>query len=113
MILHIPPMKNSYYIQFYSLSTGYVEGTKPPEFSDSHKKPIPACGDRAVVAVDGRESPVSVATFAKTECHRRGFVGYKVYKGPNVLRWKPVSGYWPVSSGKVNHPRANSAYYGA
>ena len=45
-----------YYIQFKTLSTGYVEGTIPPIFKDENKKPIDLCGSDGVYILDGRLS---------------------------------------------------------
>ena len=67
------------YIQFYTMSTGYVEGTIPPKFGE--QVAIEATGDRGVIQVDGRLRQTKVACIAMYECSKRGFVGYKVLKG--------------------------------
>ena len=38
------------------LSTGYIQGSIPPQFSENNKKPIDACGSDAIVHLDGRKS---------------------------------------------------------
>lgn len=82
------------YIQFYTMSTGYIEGTIPPKFG----KPvaIEAAGDRGIIRVDGRLSQVKIAAIALQECKVRGFVGYKILKGVSLLDARPVSQFWPV-----------------
>ena len=45
-----------HYIQFMTLSTGYIQGTVPPQFSDENKKPIDLLGSDAIVYLDNRLS---------------------------------------------------------
>lgn len=92
-----------YYIQFFNLSTGYVPGSVPPRFDDAYKTLQPACGDRAVIRVDGRTTPANVA---------RGFAGYQVMRGSCLREAQPVSGVWPVATSETQ-PTARSAAYGA
>ena len=44
------------FIQFYRLSTGYIQGSIPPKFDKAHAKPIEALGSDGVLFVDGRWS---------------------------------------------------------
>ena len=44
------------FIQFYTLSAGYIQGTIPPKFDKAHAKPIEALGSDGVLFVDGRWS---------------------------------------------------------
>lgn len=43
-----------HYIQFKTLSTGYIEGTIPPQFSKDHVKPIDALGSDGIYYLDNR-----------------------------------------------------------
>ena len=43
-----------HYIQFMTLSTGYIQGTVPPQFSDENKKPIDLLGSDGIVYLDNR-----------------------------------------------------------
>lgn len=74
-------MKKRYFAEFYTLSTGYIGGTIPPEFSASNKKPIPVCGDRGTIVIDGRLSSQRMNALAADECKRRGYIGYKLHYG--------------------------------
>lgn len=87
------------YIQFYTMSTGYIEGTVPPKFSKQIA--IEATGDRSVIQVDGRLAQSKVVSIAMDECKARGFVGYKVLKGNKLSDAKPVSPFWAVR-GKID-----------
>ena len=97
------------YAQFYQMSTGYVEGTVPPRFDAAHKKPIEACGDRAVVIIDARLTPTNAAKIAREECIKRGFVGYRIFEGRSFSDAKAVSGYWPTPC-KADNTAASAAY---
>jgi hypothetical protein len=91
------------YAQFYTMSTGYVAETIPPRFDDAHKRPIEACGDRGIVFIDARLKPETIGEIARRECEKRGYIGYRIYKGARLDDAKPISGYWPVAaSGKVD-----------
>jgi hypothetical protein len=39
-----------------TLSTGYIQGTVPPQFSDENKKPIDLLGSDGIVYLDNRLS---------------------------------------------------------
>ncbi|QDJ96223.1 hypothetical protein Xoosp13_36 [Xanthomonas phage Xoo-sp13] len=68
------------YVQFWQLSTGYVEGSIPPQFGE--RKPIHATGDRSVVILDARQSYFTWKAIAADECKKRGYIGYSiVYHG--------------------------------
>lgn len=101
-----------YYIQFFNLSTGYVPGSVPPRFDDAYKTLQPACGDRAVIRVDGRTTAANVAWLAVGECTARGFAGYQVMRGSCLRDAQPVSGVWPVATSETQ-PTARSASMGA
>ena len=99
------------YVQFFQMSTGYVQGSVPPLFYENNRTPIKACGDRGVVRVDGRISRDRVAAIARRTAIERGYVGYQVLEGDSFLSAKPVSGYWPVEH--CVDRTADSASYGA
>lgn len=73
-----------YYAQFYTFSTGYVEGSTPPVFLESNRKPVPACGDRALVQLDGRMSSWRMERIAADECKKRGFIAYRMLRGASL-----------------------------
>lgn len=77
------------YIQLYTMSTGYIEGTIPPQFGST--KPIPACGDRGVIKVDGRLKDRSIVEIALQACRESEFIGYQVLKGSSLLQATPIS----------------------
>lgn len=77
------------YIQLYTMSNGYIEGTIPPQFGDP--KPIPACGGSGIIKVDGRLKERSVVEIALQACRESEFIGYQVLKGKNLLEAFPIS----------------------
>lgn len=77
------------YIQLYTMSTGYIEGTIPPKFGSP--KPIPACGDRGVIKVDGRLKERRIVEIALQACRESEFIGYQVLKGDSLLQATPIS----------------------
>lgn len=99
------------YAQFFHMSTGFVPGSIPPQFDDAHKRPIEACGDRAVVVIDARLSAANIASIARAECVKRGYVGYRIFEGESFARSSPISPYWPVPCKPDNS--ATSASHGA
>ena len=48
--------------------------------------PIEACGDRAVIILDGRERADSHRLIAAHEAKKRGFIGYSILKGATFCR---------------------------
>ena len=61
-------MKPKTFIAFYQ--RGVVSG-----------QPIEACGDRSVVIIDGRLRIGTLASYARIECARRGYVGFTICHG--------------------------------
>lgn len=45
-----------HYVQFYDMTTGYIAGTIPPQFSPDYAKPSEALGGEAVFMLDNRLS---------------------------------------------------------
>ena len=72
-----------HFAQFYAPSTGYVAGSIPPRF-DGPRELIPACGDRAVIAIDGRISEWKREHVAHAECKARGFAAYRLMCGDDI-----------------------------
>lgn len=86
----------SYYATFYTMSTGYVEGSCPPEFDDNNRKPIEACGDRSIIIIDGRTTKTNAQEIAKYACIVRGYVGYVLHHGDNIRDMKAIADYQSV-----------------
>ena len=58
--------------------------------------PIEACGDRAVVILDGRHSLRDNAQIAATVAGDRGYVGYSIHKGETFTRSAVVKAFTQV-----------------
>lgn len=67
----------------------YQRAVYPPEST----KVIEACGDRAVIVLDGRERTATHHEISREECIKRGYLGYKLFKGETFTRSAPVSDY--------------------
>ena len=70
--------------EFYHMSTGYVAGSIPPRYSEDAKRPIPACGDRSVIILDGRNSLHTHTEIARKECAKRGYIGFAIRSGRSL-----------------------------
>ena len=68
------------FVEYYGLSTGY------PTYKDKDKRPIPVCGDRGIIILDGRMTSDSHHVTASHHGHKRGFVGYRICKGQTIAR---------------------------
>jgi hypothetical protein len=69
------------FIQFYNISTGYVQGTIPPVFKESAKKPIPACGSDSIYPCDGRATLYNRIHLARKICRQRNYIGFTIEQG--------------------------------
>ena len=58
----------------------------PVNYGQPDLSPIEACGDRSVIILDGRENPMSHVTIARTECVKRGYVGFTLHMGKTFTR---------------------------
>lgn len=58
----------------------------PVNYGQADLSPIEACGDRALIILDGRESPQSHVDIALTECRKRGYVGFTLHRGATFTR---------------------------
>jgi hypothetical protein len=86
------------YAQFYQ--KGVVTG-----------ETIEACGDRAVIILDGRCSRRSMGDVAEAECKRRGYIAWRIFAGEAFTRSTPVSQLWYVNtSSPVTNPAWLSAH---
>lgn len=74
-----------FYAQFYQRAV-WPAGTD---------KITEACGDRAVVILDGREHRTTHHAIARVECHKRGYAGYRLYRGELRQGDQPLCDYTP------------------
>jgi hypothetical protein len=51
----------------------------------------PACGDRSVIRLDGRNSRFNQEKLAEEECRKRKYVAWRLIKGESLLRAKPIT----------------------
>lgn len=84
------------YGQFYKMSTGYIAGTIPPQFAESHCVPIAALGSDSVYIVDGRRSLRTAANEIRDICKKRGFIGFTIHSGANFSNSRQVRFYESV-----------------
>jgi hypothetical protein len=73
------------YIQFWQDSTGW----NGRDFSGP-VVPIEACGDRAIIIMDGRCNLRSAIDTGHTECIKRGYIGFSVYRGDNIRSMREI-----------------------
>lgn len=74
------------YAQFYQMSV-------PGDWNNFVSKPIEACGDRAVLILDGRNSMPTHQMNAQLIGRQRGYVGYTLNKGDSFTRSKEIQAY--------------------
>lgn len=99
-----------YYVEFQKMSTGYIEGTIPPQFDDAHKKLIPALGSDGVQILDGRWGRATMGRVAAQWARDRGFDGWQIWQGETFTRSEPVSLKYQVERPDNS---ASSATFGA
>ena len=78
------------YVQFYHLSTGYIEGSIPPRFSDENKKPIELCGSDGVFILDGRNNIETMEEDAQQRMQKlnkfgKQITGYRILRANSFL----------------------------
>jgi len=61
-----------------------------------------AMGDRSVVVLDGRCSKQWMGKVAASECLKRGYEAWRIFKGDSFSRSVPISGMWPVVRDEPN-----------
>jgi hypothetical protein len=86
------------YIQFLTLSTGYVSGSIPPRFDNSHKKPIEMLGSDGIFQVDGRWCSATVHAVAREQAKNRRAIGYKLCHGLTCNGWQRESRAFLISN---------------
>ena len=70
-----------HYIQFKSLSTGYIQGSIPPEFSKDNIKAIDKLGSDGIYYLDNRLSLQNMINKGFNLCTERGNkVGFSIVK---------------------------------
>ena len=70
----------------------------------------PACGDRSVIILDGRHSPSTNGQIAAAECLKRGYAGWRIFRGDSFTRSTPISQLWPIAEPR---PISNPAWLSA
>ena len=76
------------YCQFKILSTGYISGTIPPQFSENNKKPIYLLGSNGVYILDARKSIhtlVNDCIARKDKMKRSDIIGFEIIKANSFL----------------------------
>lgn len=58
---------------------------------DGHGLWQQGCGDRSVVRLDGRLSLFNMIKVARAEAHHRGFDGFQITRGDNLLDTLPLN----------------------
>ena len=61
--------------------------------------------------INARLSPLKIGEIARNECMKRGFGGYRIFKGESFSNSIPLSCFWPVPNKPDNS--SMSAYWGA
>lgn len=86
-----------YYIEYYSLSLGYVPNSMPPRFDDSHRRPIPAQGSQSIIPIDGRvRNRGTIQRIALA--HARTYIGYQLLRGTSLGTARAVGAYVSFAS---------------
>ncbi len=49
-------------------------------------EPVEACGDRAVIVLDGRSRPQTHVEIARKVCLKRGYIGFTLHMGETFMR---------------------------
>jgi len=71
------------------LSTGYIDGTIPPKFSEDNKKPIDMCGSDSIVNLDGRKSVYNLQNDVRLKIGKMknsSIVKFRIVKTNEFLR---------------------------
>ena len=71
----------------------------------------PACGDRSVIVLDGRQSAPAQGAIAAEECRKRGYAAWRIFKGESFTHAAPISQIWAINnSAPVRNPSWLSAH---
>ena len=71
------------------LSTGYINGTIPPQFSENNKKPIDMLGSDSIVRLDGRKNIYNLQNDVRERINnmrRSDIVKFRIVKAVDFLR---------------------------
>ncbi len=81
-----------HYIQFKALSTGYIKGTIPPQFSNDNIKPIDELGSNGIYYLDNRLSLSNMINKGIELCEKRNNkIGFSVFRyNGSILNSKEV-----------------------
>lgn len=79
------------FAQFWTMSTGYIHGTIPPQFGTP--SPIEACGSDAVLIIDGRLSLHNATTIAAKVAKERGYTGFSIRQGESFSNNRELMGF--------------------
>jgi hypothetical protein len=75
------------YCRFKILSTGYIQGSIPPKFSDEHKKPIDLLGSDGVFVLDSRKNVSSmifdIEDRISKHMSKSSIIGFEIVKATN------------------------------
>lgn len=58
----------------------------PVNYGQADLSPIEACGDRGVIILDGRERAGAHVSIARSECAKRGYIGFTLHMGQTFTR---------------------------
>ena len=83
------------FAQFFTMSTGYIPGTIPPQFGAP--KPIEACGSNGVLIIDGRLSLHNSTTIADKVAKERGYIGFSIHQGGNFIHSREIVGFKEIA----------------
>jgi hypothetical protein len=51
----------------------------------------PACGDRSIIRLNGRNNQYNQEMLAEEECRRRKYVAWRLIRGESLSRAKPIT----------------------
>jgi len=70
-----------------------------------------AMGDRSIVVIDARLSSTNIGTIAASECEKRKYAAWRIFRCESFTRSTPISQLWYVDHSKpVNSPSWLSAH---
>lgn len=78
------------FAQFWTMSTGYIPGTIPPQFGTP--SPIEACGGDSVFILDGRLSLHNASALAAEVAKERGYIGFSIHQGESFSSSRELAG---------------------
>ena len=79
------------FAQFYTDSTGYVEGTIPPVYRKEAVRLVEMLGSDGVAYLDGRYGVKRLHDTAREIGKKRGAKGYRLFAGLSFRDARPLS----------------------